>query len=90
MFTQIGEAKELLSLGKGEVTIIGILLVIVAGLAYASVYFVKKYTKSMESRLDDHKEFNKVLSEVNEDNHEIFNKVLVALEVLKNIMNVNR
>lgn len=90
MFTQIGEAKELLSLEQKEITVLGIFAVVIVGLIYGSIYFLKKYNKAMEARLEDHKEFNKVLVDVNEEHNDLANKVLLALEVLKNIIHVNR
>lgn len=90
MTLQIDEATKLLSLEQKEITIIGIFAVVIVGLAYASVYFMKKYNKAMEDRLLDHKKFSETLIEANEESNEISNKVLLALEVLKTIINVSK
>ena len=90
LILQIDDATKLLSLGREDITLYGVFAVIIAGLTYGITYFLKKYNKAMEDRLTDHKEFSNKLIEANDESNEISNKVLQALEVLKNIINVNR
>ncbi len=82
-FLQIDTATEVLSLGSKEVTLIGVFLLMIAGLTYALVYYVKKYNSSMEKRVDDEKSHSDRLMEISEENNETHSKYLSILEIIK-------
>lgn len=83
MYLQIDDATKILSLGSKEVTIIGILLLIIAGLSYAVIHLYKKLNKYIDKILEREKEHSNSLMEMNDENREVHNKYLMLLEIIK-------
>lgn len=82
-FLQIEIAREVLLLGSKEIKLIGVFLLMIVGLTYALVYYVKKYNSSMEKRIDDEKGHSDRLMEISEENNETHSKYLSILEIIK-------
>ena len=74
----VSGAKEILSLK--EVTVVGILVLVVFALSSALVYMYKKSEKLTESRLEDHKEFTKEILSITD---KTTNTVKQVNEILK-------
>ena len=92
MILQVDQAKEILSTPFEQVTILGVLLLIIAGLIYVNVKLVKRVdekdkeiSEMSNKRLEDAKEFAKEYSEMNVNSNNALNKVLTMLEIMKNI-----
>ena len=84
MYLQIVDgAEKILSLGSKEITLIGVFLLIIFGLTYALVYFVKKYHGSLEERVNAEKDHSKKILEMNDENRDGYQKIMLILEIIK-------